>query len=948
MTDDELLSTLISEVSDGRDVDWDAVERGLTAEQRRLVQQVRILAEVGRVHGTLAPDRQASAGAEPDLGLDRFGDPPTWGSIRLLEIVGRGTYGIVYRGHDERLDREVAVKLLRPRGATAEDEAELIAEGRRLARVRHPGVITVHGADRFGDVAGIWMEFIHGQTLEGILAARGPFSAAEATVIGIEVCSALAAVHGAGLLHRDVKAQNVMRERGGRIVLMDLGAGQDARVAGAGSSPTLVGTPLYLAPELLRSGTPSPRSDVYSVGVLLYRLVSGAYPVAGTSLPAIRAAHASGTHQLLGDVRTNLPRPFTRVVERTLSSDPSERYETAGVLGAALAAAIDTTFDAGASESALAHVERAWRSWPSPRRWALAAVTLLVVAGAVTILQRSWGAESVIQRRLTRPRQLTTALGVERRAAWSPDGRTLAYQSDERGNDDIWVLQVAGGPPVNLTADHIGRDANPVWAPDGTRLAFESDRDGGGLFIVPASGGAPRHVSRINRDEAAHPQWSADGEFLAHVVYDHGSQPQFQITSLNTSETRYVPLPGGQARRRYDVRWSPDGRFVAYVAAGGRGSRSTQVVVLRMQDGRWFEIGDGRAANWSPSWSPDGRDLYYVSDRGGTRDLWLQRLDEDGAPRDLPTALTAGLDVQEATVSPDGTSVAYTRGRVVANVWRVPESLDRPATWADATAVTSDQAFIEFIDVSPDGRTLLLSSDRSGSHDLWRLMIGASDLQQLTSGPDDNWDPRLSPDGQRIAFYSNRRGGRDIWVMSGDSAVPEPVTTGQGADLGPSWSPDGTRLAFQSDRSGAADVWVVALATGETSNLSAHPASDLWPDWSPDGEWILFQSDRDDGGLYMVSVATAELRRVSGGPAGRAKWSRDQQDVFFIRSSQSGRGIWRVRVADGQTRSVTDFSDRRGSVGSFALATDGRFIYFTWEERLQDLWAMAIEGAAGR
>jgi predicted Ser/Thr protein kinase len=267
------------------------------------------------------------------------GSVPTWGSLQIIEEIGRGGFGVVYRAWEPALAREVALKIIRPRG---EDQPEALAnilrEGQLLARVRHPNVVAVHGALQAGEEVGIWMEFVRGRSLSRLVKDDGPRAAGEAAVIGISLCQAMAAVHRAGVIHRDIKAHNVMREAGGRIVLMDFGAGQ---VFDGPRRPEerAIGTPAYMAPEVLAGGQATPRSDIYSLGVLLYYLVSGAYPVEGETWTDYLLAHARFERRPLGDVRPDIPARFVRIVERATALNPDDRYASPGAMLADLTAA---------------------------------------------------------------------------------------------------------------------------------------------------------------------------------------------------------------------------------------------------------------------------------------------------------------------------------------------------------------------------------------------------------------------------------------------------------------------------------------------------------------------------------------------------------------------------------------------------------------------------------
>ena len=252
--------------------------------------------------------------------------PRAWGPLVILEPIGRGAFGTVYRARDS-LGREVALKLFTPRPEQdSAKRARVLQEARLLASISHANIVDVYGADRFDGRLGLWMELIRGRTLDAELRTRGMFSAQEAKLIGLDLCRALAAVHDAGLVHRDVKARNVMREGGGRIVLMDFGTG----VSAESGLTDVAGTPLYLAPEIFARQVATRASDVYSLGVLLYHLVSGAYPVSGTDRIEIQRGHDEGRRKRLRDIRPDLPAGFVHAVESALAPDPQRRYQTAG------------------------------------------------------------------------------------------------------------------------------------------------------------------------------------------------------------------------------------------------------------------------------------------------------------------------------------------------------------------------------------------------------------------------------------------------------------------------------------------------------------------------------------------------------------------------------------------------------------------------------------------
>jgi TolB-like protein/predicted Ser/Thr protein kinase len=310
-----LVDDVAGAILDGTPVDWNGVDSGADPSEQQVIAQLKTLAAL-----RLVGERH-------------------WGHLRVLERIGQGAFGEVFRAWDTRLDREVALKLLSAEDVKGRPEGRplptsIIEEGRLLARVRHPNVVTIYGAERIDGRIGLWMELVNGRTLEEAMRGGTRFTVTEVTRIGVELCGAVEAVHAAGLLHRDIKTQNVMVTEDGRPVLMDFGTGRERDTSDASVS----GTPLYLAPEVLAGGAATAQSDVYSVGVLLYHLLTGSYPVRASSLADLRRAHASRQHADLPDTGQAIPSRLRRVVARALDPNPARRYPSADALGAALAA----------------------------------------------------------------------------------------------------------------------------------------------------------------------------------------------------------------------------------------------------------------------------------------------------------------------------------------------------------------------------------------------------------------------------------------------------------------------------------------------------------------------------------------------------------------------------------------------------------------------------------
>jgi TolB-like protein/tetratricopeptide (TPR) repeat protein len=371
---------LLESLADGAEIDWAAIEAAAkSSDERRQYGNLRLVARVAELHRTLVLEEDAPP--HPVHGVDEAPGAArdTWGHLSIRARLASGAFGQIFRAHDPQLSRDVALKLLRGDISAYRPVERLLAEARTLAKVRHPNVVTVYGADVRDGAAGLWMELVDGQTLETWLRTHGALGSGEASAVGIDMCRALAAVHAAGLVHGDVKAQNVMREHRGRVVLMDFGAGRAQGADAAG----MAGTPMYLAPEVLAGEPPTPQSDLYSLGVLLFHLLTDGYPFAGADLDGLRAAHADGTRTWLRDLRPDLPDGLVRTIERAIDPDPARRFRTAGEMERALANALQHPLPPGVVVKGAAPVLL--------RRWgfALGALALLAVVVGLIVWSRA-------------------------------------------------------------------------------------------------------------------------------------------------------------------------------------------------------------------------------------------------------------------------------------------------------------------------------------------------------------------------------------------------------------------------------------------------------------------------------------------------------------------------------------------------------------------------------
>jgi serine/threonine-protein kinase len=566
--DDEVLESLARALIEGTPVDWAAAE-ARAGDRAGLVRQMSILSEVATLHRSNLADAVSEASGAGDAASDQ---PLKWGHLTILERIGEGGFGEVFRARDRRLDREVALKLLNPGDAQA-DAQETIHEGRLLARVRHPNVLTVYGAEYVDGRVGVWTEFLHGRTLAQVVKAHGPFSPAEVIAIGIDLCRALAAVHEAGLLHLDIKAQNVMRTDDGRVVLLDFGAGHDV-VARATIAPSdLRGTPLYLAPELWRKETPTPRSDIYSLGVLLYYLLTAAYPLEAASTEEIRDAQGAGRLRPLRLFAPDLPDALVRAVERALAHNPGARFESAAAFEQALS---DVARPAGPTATGSTGL--------SPR---------LASVGVVLLVATLMGLGYLGRTSLTRNGSDAVRVGVSREklpitcsgeCRPSSDGRYIVRES--ANNITLWDMTTGKTRPVLASA---GKGP---------------ERPAGGTAVLSSDNRTVAYAWRV-----------AEGKY------------ELRAADVESGDTRTVSA--ASSHQPWPNQWTQDGRHVLCLLERGDGRWAIAMIDVANGSERILaSVSEVRPGY--PSLSPDGRTA--TLDRVFSRQDWtILRCDCFGA-----------------------------------------------------------------------------------------------------------------------------------------------------------------------------------------------------------------------------------------------------------------------------------------------------------------------------
>jgi len=971
-------------IAAGRRVDWAAIESSadLSESLAGLLRELKVVEDIAELHRSL-PDVEISGAVGVDASLLSSAvaetaattEAATWGSLRLLERVGQGAFGDVYRAWDPRLDREVALKLLRRPDSRHDSVGSLVVdEGRLLARVRHPNVVTVHGADRIDGRVGLWMEFVRGRTLEAVLQEHGPFSAQEASLIGLDICRALSAVHRAGLIHRDIKAHNVMREDGGRIVLMDFGTGREDL---GDAHAELAGTPLYLAPEVFEGAVATARSDIYSVGILLYHLVTRSYPIKGRSVGDLRDEHAARRRVWLRDERPDLPDRFVQTVERALDRDPAARYESAGAMEAALARFVSSAdaIDGPGSPAAASAPRRTRAGARSKARvvW-LALAAAAVVGLAALVAPASWSdrvlgggggarsnqsaaagggpTDSVVVRRVTLPHGMLVG-------SPSFDGKLFSMVDDD-GN--VAIVDLTTGQARRGTTEGV-LDKQSQYAeftaisPDNRSVAYQWQAlDGKSeLRVIDIDGKRPQVLIRSDALEYSVPiQWSRDGKFILASLQRPDRTWQLAFVSAENGAVR--PLKEMGVARPVYASISPDGEFVVYDAPQTAAGAARDIFIVRTDGSDDRRLVEHSANDADPVWTPDGTRVLFASDRSGSMDVWSVPV-VGGAAQGEAEVVHRNIGRMTLRGLTDTGSYFYYATVGTVDVYQAELAADavrNPVTVASSYAGSNISS-----SWSPDSRHIAYVS-RRGLIGFDRLSMTLV-IRDVQSGDQREFTPKMSgfmvgpwsPDGRYVLIggsdLNDRPGGHAIDTESGaDTALS------QGLGVRPDWRPDGRLWSYVP---GTGKLVARSVPSGVETVIADLRAEGIEPEHNltgrgyklaPDGATMAYASDWRDGAASGRSLSVKvlggprhELVRVAAPDSLQFQdWTPDGTGLIFTRSISKPDqpiALWRVSIHGGEPQPL---GLSMPGIRDVSVRPDGKAITFTAGWPKNELWVM--------
>jgi Tol biopolymer transport system component len=778
------------------------------------------------------------------------------------------------------------------------------------------------------------LEYVPGRTLDQVIPRHG-LPLEHAVRYAVQMASALAAAHEAGVIHRDLKPDNIMVTDKGAVKLLDFGLAKlvqpvEARPIASGVTATMLqtepgmvmGTVNYMSPERAEGKPVGARSDIFSFGCVLHEMLTGKRAFQGNSPASVLSAVLRDEPAPVDSLRPEIPYDLRKIVTRCLRKDPERRFQHADDLKFAL---LEVEV-----EIRTAHPTSTTPARSKRRKWLLVAagIAIIALAAAGALLYRNMSSREAP----LAVTPLTSYPGYELEPALSPDGNQVAFEweGERRDNFDIYVKLIGAGEPLRLTTDP-APDHSSAWSPDGRWVAFVRERpnERAAVMLIPALGGAERMVAeaaswwRVYGAENGALSWTPDGKQLVLSDRTAASEPLGMfLVSVDTGEKRRLTSPVAPVSVDRSPAFSPDGRLLAFSRSLGVESADLCILYLTSNfhpdrepklltnDHRW---------NDSPAWLDD-RELVFSSSRDGSETLWRMRAAGTLAPSRVPFAGDGSI---LPAFSRAAHRLVYVKRFVDANIWSLalPHVTGAPPSLRMLVASSRVDGNADF---SPDGRRITFRSDRSGSIEIWVCDSDGSHPRQLTSfGHGHTGSPRWSPDGSRIAFDSNIEGPFQVYVIGTNGGTPKRLTETAQGNVIPSWSRDSRWVYFGSVRDGGTEIWKAPAGGGPAVQVTP---KGLVAAESPDGR-SLYYLTRDDGELWQKPLDGGTARKLIDKVLQR-NFAVTEQGIYYAPADPgSGWSLHFLNLAKGTDTRIAEFTKPAG--GGLSLSPDRRTLLYT-------------------
>jgi serine/threonine protein kinase len=875
---------------------------------------------------------------------------------KILEKLGEGGMGVVYKAEDTDLHRIVALKFLpHPNNLSQQDNDRFLREAQTAALLNHPNVCTIYSIEK-DDSAGekrqfIVMEYMEGMTLREKL-AEGRVSLETASQYAIQIGEALHEAHSKNIIHRDIKADNVMVTAKNKIKVMDFGLAKLKGSLKLTRTSSTVGTLAYMAPEQIQGGEVDSRSDIFSFGVLFYEMLTCKMPFRGEHQAAmvysIVNEPAEPITRYLPDASAELMNIFAKALEK----DPDERYQTAIDMVVDIRRLKRQTSRISSVRSLLDDASRTQPGQPvsapheqssPPRRlpWnsigALQAALALSIVVILVLIYFGKNSSTPIRLAVS---QITDMPGQELQPDYSPDGNFVVFAKEEGQEGNIYLQRVGGGNPINLTKDSKSKNSCPAFSPNGDQIAFCSDRDGGGIYLMGSTGESVRRLTRTGYN----PEWSPDGKMIVYateqVRFPYGRTTKSQLWTVSIQDGATSLLDSGDC---VQPQWSPHGNRIAYWGLP-TGSGWRDLWTVDSEGKNEVRLTSDAAIDWNPLWSPDGHYIYFLSDRSGSMNVWRVAINEKSgdAKGELEQVTVPASNCAWLTLSHDGKKIIYSSLETRANIYKIGFDHINERFVGPAVQITSGSKTYNWLDISPDGNRIATAS--SGiQEDIYVMNSDGSNIRRLTNDKPKDRGVRWSKDGNSIYSYSDRSGKYELWRINLDGSGLEQMTNCRENVNNLNLFPNGRYIVAGNLNSTLLFDLTKAIDERLIKTLPAIPGINNRlgiADVAADNQLLLGTRIFPDGssdGIYTYSLTDNEFKKVIDYGT-FPHWIDSEKKVLFFYKGK-------ILLLNRAKNSVKELDATLNVDGIFfhALSADQRTFYYIKVESESDIWQATIE-----